>query len=78
MRSTSWEPIFAAILHLPFSRPWIQDSRRNMVVSPFFEREEKLGAFFFQARVFERPQWFTSNSDLVERYGVEEREVEWD
>ncbi len=53
-------------------------SRRNLVVSPFFEREEELGAFFFQARVFERPQWFESNADLVERYGVAEREVEWD
>ena len=52
--------------------------RRNLVVSPFFEREEELGAFFFQARVFERPQWFTSNADLVERYEVAEREVEWD
>lgn len=53
-------------------------SRRELVTSPFFEREEKLGAFFFQARVWERPQWFTSNEDLVERYGVADREVEWD
>ena len=35
------------------------ESRRDLVVSPFFEREQELGAFFFQARVFERPQWFT-------------------
>ena len=27
---------------------------------------------------WERPQWYGSNADLVERYGVEEREVEWD
>ena len=30
---------------------------------------EALGAFFFQARVWERPQWYASNADLVERYG---------
>ncbi|MEM1333177.1 MAG: glycine cleavage T C-terminal barrel domain-containing protein, partial [Actinomycetota bacterium] len=53
-------------------------SRRELVVSPFFEREQDLGAFFFQARVFERPQWFSSNEDLVSRYEVAERDVEWD
>ncbi|WP_420452578.1 GcvT family protein [Ilumatobacter sp.] len=52
--------------------------RRNLRVSPLFEREEKLGAFFFQARTWERPQWYESNADLVERYGVSDREVEWD
>ncbi len=33
---------------------------------------------FFSARTWERPQWYNSNADLVERYGLEEREVEWD
>ena len=54
------------------------ESRRNLRVGPYFSRQEELGAFFFQARTWERPQWFTSNADLVERYGLEEREVEWD
>lgn len=54
-------------------------SRRNLQVSPLFSREEDLGAFFFQARTWERPQWYESNADLVERYGIEQqRDVEWD
>jgi len=55
---------------------WV--SRRNLDVSPFFSRQRDLDAFFFQARTWERPQWYGSNVDLVERYGVEDREVEWD
>ena len=54
------------------------DSRRHLVEAPFKSRQEALGAEFFQARVWERPQWYTSNADLVERYGLEERPVEWD
>ena len=54
------------------------ESRRNLRVGPYFSRQQDLGAFFFQARTWERPQWFESNADLVERYGLEEREVEWD
>ena len=54
------------------------ESRRNLRVGPYFSRQEDLGAFFFQARTWERPQWFESNADLVERYGLEDREVEWD
>ncbi len=54
------------------------DSRRNLRVGPYFSRQEELGAFFFQARTWERPQWFESNADLVERYGLARREVEWD
>ena len=54
------------------------ESRRNLRVGPYFSRQEELGAFFFQARTWERPQWFESNADLVDRYEVEGREVEWD
>ena len=52
--------------------------RRNLQVSPLFSRQQELDAFFFQARTWERPQWYGSNHDLVERYGVAERDVEWD
>jgi glycine cleavage system aminomethyltransferase T len=52
--------------------------QRNLQVSPYFSRQEALGAFFFGARTWERPQWYESNADLVERYGLAEREVEWD
>ena len=54
------------------------ESRRHLVEAPFKSRQEALGAEFFQARVWERPQWYTSNADLVERYGLTERPVEWD
>ena len=54
------------------------EHRRNLQVSPLFSRQQELDAFFFQARTWERPQWYGSNADLVERYGVAEREVEWD
>ena len=54
------------------------ESRRNLSTSPYFSRHEELGAEFFQARTWERPQWFNSNADLVERYDLGEREVEWD
>ncbi len=54
------------------------EGRRNLQVGPYFSRQADLDAMFFQARTWERPQWFGSNADLVERYGLEERPVEWD
>jgi glycine cleavage system aminomethyltransferase T/glycine/D-amino acid oxidase-like deaminating enzyme len=55
-------------------------SQRNMRRSPFFAREEALGAVFFDARGWERPQWYTSNEDLRVRYPgqCEDRPHEWD
>ena len=53
-------------------------SQRNLRVGPYFSRQQELGAFFFSARTWERPQWYESNADLVDRYEVEGREVEWD
>jgi len=55
---------------------WV--GRRNLQVGPYFSRQEDLGAEFFQARTWERPQWYGANADLVEHYGLSEREVEWD
>ncbi|HKJ56293.1 MAG TPA: FAD-dependent oxidoreductase [Nitriliruptoraceae bacterium] len=54
------------------------ESQRNMQRSPFWPREVDLGATFFAAHGWERPQWYESNADLVDRYGVADREVEWD
>ena len=54
------------------------ESRRDLDVSPYFSRQQELGAFFFQARTWERPQWYESNADLVERYAIPDRDVEWD
>ncbi len=53
-------------------------SERGLKRSPFFAREEALGAEFYDARGWERPQWYNSNADLVERYGVADRQAEWD
>ncbi len=55
-------------------------SERGMRRSPFFPREDALGATFFDAKGWERPQWFESNADLRERYPQAggPRPHEWD
>jgi glycine cleavage system aminomethyltransferase T/glycine/D-amino acid oxidase-like deaminating enzyme len=55
-------------------------SERGMRRSPFFPREEALEAVFFDARGWERPQWFESNADLLDRYPQAggPRPHEWD
>ena len=45
-------------------------SERGMNRAPFHDRTEALGAEYHEARGWERPQWYASNADLVERYGV--------
>jgi glycine cleavage system aminomethyltransferase T/glycine/D-amino acid oxidase-like deaminating enzyme len=55
---------------------WASD--RNLRLSPMHEREKELGAVFYEAAGWERPQWYEANAPLVERYGVEAREAEWD
>jgi glycine cleavage system aminomethyltransferase T len=54
------------------------ETERGMNRSPFYAREEALGAAFYDARGWERPQWYESNADLVDRYGVADRSNEWD
>ena len=41
-------------------------------------QHEALGAVFYEAAGWERPQWFEANAPLVEKYGVETRPHEWD
>jgi glycine cleavage system aminomethyltransferase T/glycine/D-amino acid oxidase-like deaminating enzyme len=55
-------------------------SNRNVRVSPFFAREQALGAVFFETAGWERPQWYESNTVLVAEYGdrVMPRAHEWD
>ncbi|HEY5658467.1 MAG TPA: FAD-dependent oxidoreductase [Myxococcota bacterium] len=55
-------------------------SNRNVRLSPFNAREKELGAVFFEAMGWERPQWYESNAPLVEEYGdrVGRREAEWE
>ena len=54
------------------------ESNRQLRVSPFYDRERELGAVFFESAAWERPQWFESNAPLVEEYGIQRREHEWD
>jgi glycine cleavage system aminomethyltransferase T/glycine/D-amino acid oxidase-like deaminating enzyme len=55
-------------------------SERGMRRSPFYAREEALGAVFFDARGWERPQWYESNAALFEKYpqAKVDRPHEWD
>src|SRR4051812_39045254 len=56
------------------------ESDRNQRLAPMHESQSKLGAVFFEAVGWERPQWYESNADLLEAYGdaVLPREHEWD
>ena len=54
------------------------ESERGMNRSPFHARTEALGAECFEARGWERPQWYHLNEDLVARYDVADRPHEWD
>ncbi|RME40384.1 MAG: FAD-dependent oxidoreductase, partial [Caldilineae bacterium] len=55
-------------------------SSRNVRLSPFFQREEELGAVFFETAGWERPQWYESNRKLLDEFGdrVTDHPAEWD
>ena len=57
---------------------WASD--RNVRLSPMHSRHEDLGAVFFEAGGWERPQWYASNASLLEEFGeaVMARTNEWD
>ncbi|UCG24654.1 MAG: GcvT family protein [Chloroflexota bacterium] len=56
------------------------ESNRRVRVSPFFEREQALGAVFFETVGWERPQWYESNKPLLDEFSdqILERPHEWD
>ena len=56
------------------------ESDRRVKLSPYYEREQELGAVFYEAAGWERPQWYESNAPLLEEYGdrVTRREAEWE
>src|SRR5581483_6288638 len=56
------------------------ESNRGLRLPPFHERERALGAVFFEAAAWERPQWYESNAPLLEEYGdrITRREAEWE
>jgi glycine cleavage system aminomethyltransferase T/glycine/D-amino acid oxidase-like deaminating enzyme len=55
-------------------------SNRNVRLSPFNVRERELGATFFEAAGWERPQWYDANAPLLEEFGekVTRRSAEWE
>jgi glycine cleavage system aminomethyltransferase T len=56
------------------------ESNRKVRLSPFYAREEALGARFYETAGWERPWWYESNAPLLEEYGdrVMPREAEWE
>src|SRR3954464_5347754 len=54
-------------------------SNRALRLPPFHAREQSLGAVFFEAAGWERPQWYESNAPLLEEYAdrINRREAEW-
>ena len=42
---------------------------RGLRLSPYWQRQRELGAFFFESAGWERPQWFGSNEPLLEDFG---------
>ena len=56
------------------------ESDREQRLSPMNDAQKKLGAVFFEAVGWERPQWYESNAGLLEEYGdaVMPRTHEWD
>src|SRR5438270_10715632 len=55
-------------------------SNRTIRLAPFHLRERELGAVFFEAAGWERPQWYESNAPLLEEFGekVTRRTSEWE
>jgi glycine cleavage system aminomethyltransferase T len=47
---------------------------RPLRVSPFYERERALGAFFLEGMGWERPQWYEANRQLLEEMPIPSRE----
>ena len=44
------------------------EAPRPLRMSPFYQREQELGACFLEGSGWERPQWYEANAALVERY----------
>jgi glycine cleavage system aminomethyltransferase T/glycine/D-amino acid oxidase-like deaminating enzyme len=56
------------------------ESLRPTRLSPVYERERDLGAFFYETMGWERPYWYASNEGLLKKFAgrVMEREAEWE
>jgi glycine cleavage system aminomethyltransferase T/glycine/D-amino acid oxidase-like deaminating enzyme len=47
---------------------WQPSEHRGLRTSPFYDKQQELGAEFYQAGGWETAQWYESNADLVEEY----------
>ena len=56
------------------------ESQRGLRLSPVYQREAELGAVFIETAGWERPNWYASNENLLERYAgrLMERTAEWE
>src|SRR3954468_8281916 len=56
------------------------ESNRRVRLSPYYEREQQLGAVFYEAAAWERPHWYESNAKLLDEFGdrINRRESEWE
>jgi glycine cleavage system aminomethyltransferase T/glycine/D-amino acid oxidase-like deaminating enzyme len=56
------------------------ESSRPVRISPVYERERELGAFFYETAGWERPHWYAANEPLMARYAgrLTERQAEWE
>ncbi len=56
------------------------ESLRPIRLSPVYDRECDLGAFFYETMGWERPYWYQSNAGLLKKYEgrLMEREAEWE
>jgi dimethylglycine oxidase len=48
---------------------------RPLRVSPFYPRQQELGAFFLEANGWERPQWYEANGPLLEGREIPARDA---
>src|SRR5580692_6967972 len=56
------------------------ESSRPTRVSPVYDRERSLGAFFYETVGWERPFWYAANEPLLARYAgrLMDRQAEWE
>ena len=55
-----------------------KQSPRNLRVTPFYTRQQELGAYFLESRAWERPHWYEANEALIQDLPAEWQPVDRD